>query len=172
MYLRSYQENDIKALMELFHHTVHTINKKDYTEAQLDAWAPGISQMDEEAWRLSLSEHESKVAVVKMPGSQREKIVGFADMAADGYLDRLYVSCDFQRQGAAKLLTEALEYFAWSEGLSQVTTYASITARPFFEHRGYCTVRENIVKRGTQELKNYFMVKHLDSGQFKKRGNI
>lgn len=165
MYLRSYRKEDVKALMELFHYTVHTINKKDYTEAQLNVWAPGIEKMNEEAWQASLSEHESKVAVIKMPDSGTEKIVGFADMASDGYLDRLYVSSDFQRRGAAALLTEALESFAWSKGLTQVTTYASITARPFFERRGYLTVRENIVKRESQELKNYFMVKRLDNGQ-------
>lgn len=41
MFIRNYESTDCKELAELFYNTVHTINAKDYTKEQLDAWASG-----------------------------------------------------------------------------------------------------------------------------------
>ncbi len=41
MFIRKYESTDCKELAELFYNTVHTINAKDYTKEQLDAWASG-----------------------------------------------------------------------------------------------------------------------------------
>ena len=37
MKIREYRASDCRSLAELFYKTVHTVNAKDYTEAQLDA---------------------------------------------------------------------------------------------------------------------------------------
>ena len=42
-----------------------------------------------------------------------------------------------------------------------VTTHASITARPFFEKRGYHVVKEQQVERRGVVLINYVMIKRL-----------
>ena len=39
--LRVYKPADCKALTELFYETVHSVNTKDYTNEQVDAWADG-----------------------------------------------------------------------------------------------------------------------------------
>lgn len=39
--LRVYKPADCKALTELFYETVHSVNTKDYTKEQVDAWADG-----------------------------------------------------------------------------------------------------------------------------------
>ena len=36
MEIREYQSTDCKEIAELFYHTVHTVNAKDYTKDQLD----------------------------------------------------------------------------------------------------------------------------------------
>ncbi len=41
MFIREYQSSDCKELAKLFYNTVHTVNAKDYTKEQLDAWATG-----------------------------------------------------------------------------------------------------------------------------------
>lgn len=84
-------------------------------------------------------------------------IVGFGDIEGNGYLDRLYVHKDYQRQGIATKIVDKLE----QDIVSTVTTYASITAKPFFEQRGYRVIRENIVSFGGIELMNYLMEKKL-----------
>lgn len=147
MEIRNYRPDDCKALTELFYHTVHTVNARDYTGAQLDAWATG--QVDLETWDRSLREHDSLVAV------ENGVIVGFGDMDKTGYLDRLYVHADYQGQGIATALCDRLEQGA----AGTVTTHASITARPFFEKRGYRVVKEQQVERQGILLTNFVMKK-------------
>lgn len=78
-----------------------------------------------------------------------------------GYLDRLYVHKDFQRRGIAAALVNELERCAKEAGISSFKTYASITARPFFEKQGYIVEEENSIIREGITLVNYKMVKYL-----------
>lgn len=147
MIIREYQPADCKALAALFYNTVHTINAKDYTKEQLNAWAP--KQMNLEAWNQSLREHYSVVAI-------DESIVGFGDIDKTGYLDRLYVHAAHQGKGIATAICNELEQAA---AAAIITTHASITARPFFERRGYKAVKEQQVIRNSIVLTNYLMEK-------------
>ena len=135
MIIRKYKQSDCKELAELFYNTVHTVNAKDYTTEQLNVWATG--QVDIEKWNSSLQEHYSIVAV------ENDVIVGFGDIDKTGYLDRLFVHKDNQRKGIATAICNQLEQFV--EG--NITTHASITARPFFEKRGYKVVMEQQAER-------------------------
>lgn len=150
MIIREYLPSDCKHLAELFYQTVHSINAKDYTDEQLNAWA--TDNVDMEKWHLSLSEHFSLVA---MKGGI---IVGFGDIDRTGYLDRLYVHKDYQRQGIATAICDKLEY---AFGIGNITTHASITAKPFFLQRGYKIIKEQQVIRSNIPLTNYVMEKQL-----------
>lgn len=145
--IRKYKEADCKEIAALFYDTVHTVNAKDYTEKQRNAWADG--NVDLERWNASFLEHDTLVAV------KDGKIVGFADMDESGYLDRLYVHKDYQRQGIATALCDELERRVH---VKKIETHASITARPFFEARGYHVVKEQQVIRKGVTLTNYVMV--------------
>ena len=155
MEIRTYRQEDIKDIAELFYDTVHTVNAADYTEKQLDAWADG--NIDLSAWNRSFQEHMTLVAVMpsdKANGTQQ--IVGFADMDSTGYLDRLYVHKGFQRHGIATALCDRLEQAVDAE---EFTTHASITAKSFFQKRGYQVMREQQVERKGILLTNYVMKK-------------
>ena len=39
MNIRQYREGDAPAMAKIFYETVHSINARDYTEKQLNAWA-------------------------------------------------------------------------------------------------------------------------------------
>ena len=80
MEIRAYRPGDGPALAALFYETVPTVNAADYTEEQLDAWAPGTVDLDR--WDLSFREHDALLAV------EGETILGFGDMDRTGYLDR------------------------------------------------------------------------------------
>lgn len=147
MEIRTYQPADCKEMAELFYQTVHTVNAKDYNRSQLDAWATG--QVNLEQWNRSFLEHLSLVAV------EGDAIVGFGDMASDGYLDRLYVHADHQGRGIATALCDRLEQSVQGP----ITTHASITARPFFEKRGYAVIKEQTVERQGVALTNFVMIK-------------
>ena len=147
MELRKYRPQDCAEITRLFYDTVHTVNAADYTEEQLDAWADG--QVDLEKWDRSLQEHYSLVAV------EDGIIVGFGDIDKTGYLDRLFVHADYQGQGIATAICDQLERAA----AGNITTHASITARPFFEKRGYQVVKEQQVERQGILLTNFVMEK-------------
>ena len=149
MTLRKYEPEDCPALAELFYQTVHSVNARDYTAEQLNAWASGT--VDLAGWNSSFLEHYTIVAV------EKERIAGFGDMAWNGYLDRLYVHKDCQRQGIATAICDALENAVSAD---KYTTHASITARPFFEKRGYAAVKEQQVERNGILLTNYCMEKN------------
>ncbi len=57
MQLREYQPSDCAQMAELFYQTVHSVNAKDYTKEQLDAWATG--EVDLQAWDKSFRAHET-----------------------------------------------------------------------------------------------------------------
>lgn len=124
MKIKEYQPSDCKELTELFYNTVHSVNVKDYTKEQLDVWATG--QVDLEKWNQSLQEHYSIVAI------EDEVIVGFGDIDKTGYLDRLFVHADYQGRGIATAICNQLEQAVKGD----ITTHASITAKPFFEKEG------------------------------------
>ena len=52
MLLREYGEEDLEEIVRLFYRTVHVVAAADYSEEQLDAWAP--VEADREKWRASL----------------------------------------------------------------------------------------------------------------------
>ena len=150
MTARKYAPSDCIALQELFYQTVHAVNAADYTEEQLDAWADG--RIDSELWNKAFLEHETVVA------EQNGVIVGFGDIDKSGYLDRLYVHKDFQRNGIASAICDVLEMSASPD---TITTHASITAKPFFEQRGYRVIKRQQVIRHGIALTNYVMEKKL-----------
>lgn len=148
MFIRKYESSDCKELAELFYNTVHTINAKDYTKEQLDAWASG--QVDLEKWDQSFQEHFTVVAV------ENGIIVGFGDIDTTGYFDRLYIHKNNQRKGIATAICDQLE----SKAQGKIVTHASVTAKPFFEKRGYKVLKEQQVVRKEIFLKNYVMEKN------------
>ena len=146
MLLREYGEEDLEEILRLFYRTVHVVATADYSEEQLDAWAP--AEADREKWRASLAEHFCLVA------EENGKIVAFG-----GYLDRLYVAADFQGRGAGSLVAGALEEYARGTGAEKMTVHASLTARAFFEKRGYKVLERRRVERKGVELTNFLMEK-------------
>ena len=112
-----------------------------------------------EKWDRSFCEHDTVVA------AEDGQIVGFGDMDDTGYLDRLYVHAKYQRRGIASAICDQLERkwleqkIAGKNVSKKIITHASITARPFFEKRGYRVVKEQQVNRQGILLINYVMEK-------------
>lgn len=166
MIVRKYKPSDCEALAELFYNTVHTVNAKDYTKKQLDAWADG--SLDPEKWNASFLAHYSLIA------EEDGEIVGFGDIDDTGYLDRLFVHADRQRRGVASAICNMLESYMRgsshgasvcggieSVGGGKITVHASVTARPFFEKRGYKVVKPQEVERHGVVLTNFVMEKEI-----------
>lgn len=152
MKIRQMKGEDGAETLRLFQDTVRAVCAGDYSPAQLRAWIGERSLRD---WTGSFFTEGRRALVAE----EDEKIVGFADMTEDGYFDRLYVHKNFQRRGAATALADELERGCAAPAF---TVYASITARAFFEKRGYALLRENAVLRGGETLLNFYMRKERE----------
>lgn len=150
MNIRLYKSCDLEQIAQLFYETVHAINIKDYTEQQVNMWATGKINLKE--WDRSFLNHLTYVAV------ENDMIIGFGDIDKTGYLDRLYVHKDFQGQGVATAICNRLENEIKT---NRITVHASITAQPFFEKRGFQTIKSQEVKRRGVTFRNYIMIKNL-----------
>lgn len=148
MKIRKYKASDCIQIYKLFYDTVHTVNARDYSREQLNVWAK--EKCDLQKWNLSFLRHYTLVA------EEKGRITGFGDIDNTGYLDRLYVHRDYQGRGIASALCDRLEA---AVGTPKIITHASITAKPFFEHRGYTVVKKQQVIRDGISLTNYVMEK-------------
>jgi GNAT superfamily N-acetyltransferase len=154
MHLRAFTPMDLPAVVGLFHDTIHQVNRADYSDAQVEAWAPAVPNLDR--WQEKLaSEH---VVVAEIDG----EIVGFSSWTEDGYLDFLYVHHAHQRKGIATALYGAAEKLLKAKGLARIHTQSSTTAQPFFLQQGFKVAKsQSVVIRGVP-LPNAVMEKSLD----------
>jgi putative acetyltransferase len=151
--IRRYRPGDLAGMIALFRETVRRINGRDYSPQQVMAWAP--DEIDARKWS---NRFDNKVVwVADLDGA----LVGFVDVARDGLIDMLYVHADHQGAGIASRLLRTVEASARGRGLLRLFTEASITARPFFEHRGFRVIASQRVMRWAQEFVNYRMDKQL-----------
>jgi putative acetyltransferase len=89
------------------------------------------------------------------------KIVGYASLENNDYLDFLYVHKDYQRQGIADRLYAEIEKEAIKRKATFLRSDVSETARRFFEKKGFKTIapQTNIIK--DVAIINYGMSKTL-----------
>jgi len=155
MEVRKYINSDSIALAKLFYETIHTVNRFDYNQEQLNAWAPVKRDMHD--WEKSF---ENKWVFV----AQDELIVtGFGELEPDGHIDRFYTSKDYIAQGVGRKIFNQIESTAITHGISLLFVEASITARLFFEKMGFILIKEQVVRSRCVDFINYLMEKRLDS---------
>ena len=149
--LRRYVTEDLDAVIEVFQRAIREVAARDYDPEQVAAW----SKVDKRAWRSWRLTRPTWVAVLG------EKIVGFSDLEADGHLDMMFVHPEHQGAGVASLLLAQVETAAREQEIRKIFTEASITARPFFENRGFeLEAEQQVTKRG-ETFVNYRMFKTL-----------
>ncbi|MGH6933032.1 MAG: GNAT family N-acetyltransferase, partial [Dongiaceae bacterium] len=86
---------------------------------------------------------------------------GFAQLESNGYIDCFYVHHLHQRQGIGAALMAHIHEIARDSGMDLLYTYASVTARPFFERHGFHVVREQTVAPNGVTMRNFAMEKRL-----------
>jgi putative acetyltransferase len=151
--LRRFRPGDEVAVAALLRDTVRRINRRDYSPAQLAAWVP--EDIDLARWRERLSSTETWLA------EAGAHLAGFANLAAGGHLDCLYCHADWQGAGIASRLLGRIEDAARARGDRELTADVSLTARAFFERRGFeVLARQEVGIRG-ETLVNFRMRKSL-----------
>lgn len=147
--IRPIAEADYPSLLAMFRETIRKVNIRDYSTEQINAWSS--DDLDADEWFRRFDGRTGFIA--ELEGEQ----AGFGDLAADGYIDRFFVSHRHQRMGVGKQLMHAIFQKAQAKRLQSLNTDASITARPFFESQGFSVVREQSVPCRGQMLTNFRM---------------
>ena len=151
IFIRPVKKSDLSELQALFVETITSICKSDYSAEQIDAWTGSVKNT--QRWVDKLSSQYFLVAQLD------NKIAGFASLEGADYLDFLYVHKDHQGQGIATRLYLAIEEEAEKKGAAFLHSDVSITARSFFESRGFKILQPQSHKIGNVEINNYKMAK-------------
>lgn len=144
---------DIPELQALFVDCIKGTCTGDYSPAEIEAWLSSIK--NQQRWTDLVEQQQ--VIMLKI----QNQLAGFASLKDSDYLDFIYVSPNFQGKGIAKKLLAKITELALEAGAEKLISDISITARPFFESRGYTVLRENRNIRGDQVLINYRMEKAI-----------
>ena len=153
MNIRKYKPGEEAELWRLYFHTIRNVNLRDYTWEQVRAWAP--EHYDEANWRARMQGIDPYVCICD------NQVVGYADLQPSGYIDHFFVHHQWQGRGVGKRLMQTIEAEALRRNLSHLSADVSITARPFFESRGFAVVATQRVDLGAATLTNFKMTKAL-----------
>ena len=151
MLLRRFRPEDLPELADLLVDTIRRVNCRDYSPEQVRVWAAARDRL--------AGNPDFFLSLYTIVAAEDGKIVGYGNIDDTGYLDHLYVHSEFQGQGIASSICQELERYAYTMHAPKITVHASITARPFFEKRGYRVLREQQVERQGVLLTNYEMEK-------------
>lgn len=152
--IRTAHQSDSAELRDLYRNTVLTVNRRDYSQAEVEDWA----SCGEDLSKIEgmIKSHYFIVAV-----NHQSQIVGFSSITPQGYLHSMFVHKDFQGVGVATRLLEEIERYAVENQISRITSEVSLTARPFFERRGYIMEVEQKRKANQLSLTNFLMAKEM-----------
>jgi len=153
MIVRRVIVQDLPSLRELFLETVLHVNIADYSVEQVRDWVSCGESL--ERWNKLFSEQQYWLC------EYDGKIVGFISCNLSGFIHSLFVSKDFQRKGVAKLLLQTVENYAIQNNIRTLTADVSITAKPFFESKGFVVVEEQMAQANSLKLRNYKMRKTI-----------
>ena len=145
--IRAALQSDAVELKKLFQNTVLAINRRDYSQAEVEDWAScgdDLSNIED-----MIKTHYFIVAI-----NQQSEIVGFSSITPQGYLHSMFVHKDFQGEGIATMLLNEIEQYAITNGIIRITSEVSLTARPFFEKKGYIVEEEQKRKANQLSLTN------------------
>ncbi|MGB3948597.1 MAG: GNAT family N-acetyltransferase [Bacteroidia bacterium] len=147
--------SDLTEIQTIFVNTISTICNNDYTLEQIKIWTSSVENT--QRWKDKLNSQYFLVADLN------NKIVGYASLENNNYFDLLYIHKDYQRQGIANKLYIEIEKEAIKNKATILNSDVSITAKYFFETKGFKTIKPQISIIKGVEILNYKMSKILQS---------
>lgn len=152
--IREYNEEDAPFLAAIYFNTIHFVNAMDYSLDQLNAWAPKTS-LETAGWIQKWQKYSPVVAAIG------NKIVGFVEFEDNGHIDCFYCHHEHQGCGVGTALMKIVENKARKKHIKIIFAEVSITARTFFEAKGFNVIKEQVVERRGVMLTNFVMEKVL-----------
>ena len=144
---------DLPEITTIFRDTIRAVNRKDYSDKQVEVWASGAE--DTKKWQDRITKLYFLVAELN------NQIVGFSYLMNGNYLDGLFVHKDFQRQTIASKLLRIMESRVSMNGYDLIKSDISITALPFFDSHFYEVEKKQKKSMKGMVFENYIVYKEL-----------
>jgi putative acetyltransferase len=133
--LRQAERVDLDCLQAIYKETIDHTCCNDYDPEQRNAWKQGTQNL--ERWTAAIDTQYFIIAEVD--GNP----AGFGSLKDIDYIDFMYTSKNYLRQGIAQTIYDRLEAKAANMGTKILISDVSKTARPFFERQGFVMSAEN-----------------------------
>lgn len=134
MRIRRYRPGEDAELFEVYYSAIHQIASRDYSPEQVEAWAP--RDLDAALWENRI--RGINPFVVELD----RRLVAYADLQPNGYIDHFFVSGAHPRRGLGTMLMKHILGEARTLGLSELTSDVSRTAQGFYERFGFRVVEQ------------------------------
>ncbi|MFT4534955.1 MAG: putative acetyltransferase [Saprospiraceae bacterium] len=145
--------SNLEEITSLFRDTIQTVNIKDYSLQEIEAWSLGADNTAN--WIRRIKTHHFVLAKIE------NKLVGMASVDDKGYLDVIYIHYLYQGMGVATSLLDQMIERSKFLGHTQITSDISITAKPFFIDKGFQIIEPQLVLCRGVVLRNYNVRLHI-----------
>ena len=154
MPIRPWRPADTVAIAELFHASVRMLGPRRYSAGQVEAWSPAVRELG--WWQAVLGDGRTVLVGV----DEADRVLAFADLEADGHVDRLFRHPDAS-PGLAAALLDAIIVSAEGQGMARLYTEASDLARGLFERKGFEVVARRAFDLRGVMIWNWAMARDL-----------
>jgi putative acetyltransferase len=155
MQIRPHRPGDGAAMSALYERSVRAIGPRNYTAAQVEAWA----SLRPSPERLDALCADGRLMLIAADAADQP--IGFIDLERDGHIHLLYCAPEAVGTGVAGALYQALEQAARDWGLTRLYTEASEASRRFFLKQGFTLGARRDLRIGEVQIHNYAMEKAL-----------
>ena len=154
MNLKQITKKDQLDLKKLYFNSIASIDEKVYTPEQKRAWAS--QAWDNKIFNQSLMEGNGWLI------NEKEKIIAFASRYPNDRIALLYCKGDLQRRGYGTKLLQKLEEEAIKEGLTCLSTEASLISYKLFLKNNWEIIRKEKIIIKNIIFERYEMIKNLN----------
>ena len=153
--IRRFRVTDAIELARMHRETIRAVNRKDYNKKQIKVWAKASAKR----WR-----ENSKNSIILI-ALDKNKLIGFIQLK-DSEVKALYVHKNYIGRNVGKNLFGSLEDIAYKNGIKKLKCMSTVTAKNFYNKRGFKTIRKTKFQIRNQKLPVYEMVKILKQRNF------
>ena len=129
--VREATPSDSVEACEVLRRSITEICSLDYNDQLfIDEWLDNKTESNVKKWIQSVNSYS-------VVCTNDDLIVGFGAITLEGEVSLIYLVPEALHKGNGKLMLEAMEERILSEGIEEIYTVSSITAKPFYERNGY-----------------------------------
>src|SRR5215471_1429481 len=155
VHIRLYDSKDAAFLSTVFFDAVRTAGLRDYSQAQVEAWAPAKP----DPASVEARARDGRLTLVAV--NEVDEPIAYGDLEANGHIDHLFCCPEVIGTGMASTLYDRLEQEAREQGITRLFVEASEAAHKLFLRKGFVEIRRReFILRGVL-IHNYVMEKLL-----------